>query len=57
VPATYLVVLQRPFASAEELHDLATYLSSLSVCEFEVAILDTFPSDENQRVLRWVESI
>ena len=51
---TYLVVLQHEFASTEELHDLAGYLSSLSVCDFDVAILDTFPSDDNRRVLRWV---
>jgi hypothetical protein len=51
---TYLVVLTHEFASNEELHDLAGYLSSLSVCDFEIAIIDTVPSDENRRVLRWV---
>jgi hypothetical protein len=51
---TYLVVLQREFASTEELHDLAGYLSSLSVCNFDIAILDTVPTDENRRVFRWV---
>jgi hypothetical protein len=50
---TYLVVLHGELAS-EELHDLAGYLSSLSVCDFEIAIIDTVPNDENRRVLRWV---
>jgi hypothetical protein len=47
-------VLQREFASTEELHDLAGYLSSLSVCDFDIAIIDTLPNAENRRVLRWV---
>jgi hypothetical protein len=47
-------VLQREFASTEELHDLAAYLSSLSLCDFEVAIIDTSANEENRRVLRWV---
>ena len=51
---TYLVVLQREFASTEELHDLAGYLSSLSICDFDIAIIDTVPNNENRRVLRWV---
>ncbi len=47
-------MLRREFASTEEIHDLAGYLSSLSVCDFEIAIIDALPSEENRRVLRWV---
>ena len=48
------MVLQKEFASTEEIHDLAAYLSSLSVGNFDITIVDTLPTDENRRVLRWV---
>ncbi|HEX8411993.1 MAG TPA: hypothetical protein VF883_24300 [Thermoanaerobaculia bacterium] len=55
--ASYVVLVQNATASASELRELATYLSSLSVADCDVVILD--PSSRmqfelNSRILRWV---
>jgi hypothetical protein len=54
---TYLVVLEGDRGAAGDLHDLATYLSALSVAGCEVVLVDASPSpifENNRRVLRWV---
>jgi hypothetical protein len=54
---SYLVVLENDFRSADELRELATYLSEVAVSDFEVIIFDASSPEaveENRRVLRWV---
>jgi len=48
---TYLVSLESP---GEDVHELAAYLSKLSIADFEVVIVDTSENEEHRRVLRWV---
>jgi len=49
---TYVVRLENHY---EDLHELATYLSRLAVCDFEIIVVDASPdAEENRRVLRWV---
>lgn len=52
-----MVALECATASADELRNLANYLSTLSLAEVDVVILDPSPRSEyehNTRVLRWV---
>ena len=54
---SYLVVMENNFRSAEELRELAAYLSEVAVSDFEVIIVDASSPDvfeENRRVLRWI---
>jgi len=54
---TYLVVIERDQETSGDLRDLASYLSTLSVANCEVVVVDgsTAPVFEtNRRVLRWV---
>jgi hypothetical protein len=51
------VLVQNASASTSELRDLATYLSTLSVADCDVVILDPSPRlqfELNARILRWV---
>jgi DNA-binding MarR family transcriptional regulator len=53
----YLVVIERGREPAEDLRDLAYYLSTLSVAGCEVIVVDGSPSsifERNRNVLRWV---
>jgi hypothetical protein len=54
---TYLVVIERDREPADDLRDLASYLSTLSVANSEVIVVDGSPSpifESNRAVLRWV---
>jgi hypothetical protein len=54
---TYLVVIERDREPAEDLRDLASYLSTISVANCEVIVVDGSPSpifESNRAVLRWV---
>ena len=54
---SYVVLVENASASAEELRELATYLSMLGVAGCDVVILDASPRMQfelNARVLRWV---
>jgi len=48
---TYLVILED---ANDDVHALAAYLSTISVSDFEVVILDPSENEEHRRVLRWV---
>lgn len=54
---TYLVVIERDREPAGDLRDLASYLSTLSIADCEVIVVDGSPSpvfESNRRILRWV---
>ena len=54
---SYVVVLDAAASSAEELRELSSYLSSLSIADCDIVILDgspRFPFEQHRRVLRWV---
>lgn len=54
---TYLVALEGDCASADDLRELAAYLSNLAVSDFDVVIVDGSrpPTlDRNRQTLRWV---
>jgi len=54
---TYLVVIERDREPADDLRDLASYLSAISVAGCEVIVVDGSPSpifESNSAVLRWV---
>jgi hypothetical protein len=54
---TYLVVIERDREPADDLRDLASYLSTLSLAGCEVVVVDGSPSpvfESNRAVLRWV---
>jgi len=54
---TYLVIIDGDRETSGDLHDLASYLSALSVAGCEVVIVDASPSpafENHRRVLRWV---
>src|ERR1700740_855466 len=54
---TYLVVLDAPARSSDELRELAAYLTELAVANFEVLIIDATAGEtleENRRIVRWV---
>ena len=54
---TYLVVIERDRELADDLRELAEYLSTLSVAGCDVVIVDGSPGPElerNQCILRWV---
>ncbi|MBV8546002.1 MAG: hypothetical protein JO093_13055 [Acidobacteria bacterium] len=56
---TYLVVIDRDREPADDLRDLAAYLSTISVAGCEVIVVDASPSpifENNRAVLRWVSS-
>src|ERR1700747_915131 len=53
---TYLVVLDAPARSSDELRELAAYLTELAVANFEVLIIDATAGEtleENRRIVRW----
>lgn len=54
---SYVVVVENAAASASELRDLASYLSTLGVAGCDVVVLDPSPRlqfELNARILRWV---
>ena len=54
---SYLVVLENASRPADQLHDLAAYLSDIAASDFEVIVVDASSPEhleENRRVLRWV---
>jgi hypothetical protein len=54
---TYLVVIERDREPADDLRDLASYLSTISVADCEVIVVDGSPSpifESNRAILRWV---
>jgi hypothetical protein len=54
---SYVVLLDGPSHSVDELRDLAAYLSELAVSDFEVVVVDASQQpdlDRNRQVLRWV---
>jgi hypothetical protein len=54
---TYLVVIERDREPADDLRDLASYLSTISIADCEVIVVDGSPSpifERNRAVLRWV---
>lgn len=54
---SYVVVLDSPIASDDELRDLASHLSTLTLADCDVVILDRAPRAEferHRRSLRWV---
>jgi hypothetical protein len=54
---SYLVVIDRDQEPGDDLRDLASYLSTLSVDGCEVIVVDGSPSpvfESNRRILRWV---
>jgi hypothetical protein len=54
---TYLVVIERDREPADDLRDLASYLSTISLAGCEVVVVDGSPSpifESNRAVLRWV---
>jgi hypothetical protein len=54
---TYLVVIERDRESADDLRDLASYLSTISVAGCEAIVVDGSPTpifESNRAVLRWV---
>jgi hypothetical protein len=54
---TYLVVIEGDRETRGDLHDLASYLSTISVAGCEVVLVDASASqifENNRRVLRWV---
>jgi hypothetical protein len=54
---TYLVVIERDREPADDLRDLASYLSTIAVAGCEVIVVDGSPSpifESNRAVLRWV---
>lgn len=54
---SYVVLLESAAASAGELRELASYLSTLTLADCEVVVLDATPRlqfDLNARTLRWV---
>ena len=54
---SYLVVIDDRQSRPEPLRELATYLSTLSVADCDVVVVDVSPADvfaRNDRVLRWV---
>src|SRR5687768_16346197 len=54
---SYVVLLESAGASAGDLRELASYLSTLSLADCEVVVLDASPRlqfDLNGRTLRWV---
>jgi hypothetical protein len=54
---SYLVTLEKHLLDEDELQDLASYLSFLTVADFDVIVIDDSPShviERNRRVLRWV---
>src|SRR5438045_3510776 len=54
---TYLVVIERDREPADDLRNLASYLSTISVAKCEVIVVDGSPSpifESNRAVLRWV---
>jgi len=56
---TYLVVIERDRETAGDLRDLASYLSTLAVADYEVIVVDGSAApvfERNRRVLRWVAS-
>ncbi|HUJ12685.1 MAG TPA: hypothetical protein VL284_02760 [Thermoanaerobaculia bacterium] len=52
---SYVVLLDGPSRSMDELRELAAYLTELALSDFEVVIVDSSESfDRNRQVLRWV---
>ena len=54
---TYLVVIERDRKPADDLRSLASYLSTISLANCEVIVVDGSPSpifESNRAVLRWV---
>lgn len=54
---SYVVLVQNAAASTNELRELSTYLSSLSISDCDVVIVDPSPRlqfELNARILRWV---
>ena len=55
--ASYVVVLDTPVATDDELRDLAAYLSTIGLHDCDVVVLDHTPRadfDRHRRTLRWV---
>jgi len=53
---SYVVLLDGPSRSTDELRDLAAYLSELAVSDFEIVVVDASQQpdlDRNRQVLRW----
>ena len=54
---SYVVLMDGPSRSLDELRDLAAYLTEITISDFEVVVIDASQQpdlDDNRQVLRWV---